>query len=154
MEKAMKINPALLLIFALIFPFSNVVGQTQAKEKFSEFFATFSSDKEFQLERIQFPLVKIVLAVDPQPLGDFIEETVQVDRSDWKHNDFHYNSDGTYRVQIFDNFEAKLFEAEPRETDERVFAYLGIESGFQMYYYFRRIDGKWYLVKIKDWSIL
>ena len=145
----MKINPALLLIFALLFPLFNAVGQAPAKEDFHAFFIRFALEKEFQLERIKFPLTKIVLTSDPNPPGDFIEKTVEVDRGEWEHNSFYYNSDRTYRAQIFDNFEAEL-----RDTDERVFAWLGIESGFQMYYYFRRIDGKWYLVKIKDYSIL
>jgi hypothetical protein len=147
--ETMRINPVILLLFSFIFSLNPSMSQTPAKEDFNQFFPRFIVEKDFQLERVQFPLTKIVLIDDPNPKGDYINKTVNVDKSEWEHISFYYTSDRRPRAQIFDNFEAKL-----RDTDERVFAWLGIETGYQIYYYFQRIDGKWYLIKIKDCSIL
>jgi hypothetical protein len=124
-------------------------GTNSRKGKFFQFFRRLAFEKEFQLERTRLPLAKIVLVVDPNPKGDFVDKIISVEKSEWKHEYFYYSSDRRYRPQIFDNFEAKL-----GDTDERVFAWLSIEVGFQIYYYLRRIDVKWYLVKIRDLSIL
>lgn len=145
----MRVNPAIVLALIFILPSSNLISQISNPEDFFAFFSRFSLDKKFQLERIKFPLEKIVLIGDPNPRGDFVDEIVLVDKDEWEHEYFYYRSDKRYRAQIFDNFEAEL-----KDTDERVFAWLGIESGFQIYYYFQRIDGKWFLVRIRDLSIL
>lgn len=145
----MRINHVLPLLFTFIFPLNHLVSQTPPGEDFNQFFPRFAVEKDFQLERVQFPLTKIVLVNDPNPKGDFIEKTVTIDKSEWEHISFYYTSDRRPRAQIFDNFEAKL-----RDTGERVFAWLGVESGYQIYYYFHRINGRWYLVKIRDLLIL
>ncbi|NCA84410.1 MAG: hypothetical protein EOM83_02425 [Clostridia bacterium] len=52
------------------------------------------------------------------------------------------NKDENYRPQIFDNFEGTL-----RDTDERLFQWIGTETGVDVKYYFKKIDGKWFLIK-------
>ena len=45
---------------------------------------------------------------------------------------------------IYDNFDCKL-----RETDERVFRWKGF-TGMDERYFFKRISGKWFLIKIEN----
>lgn len=39
-----------------------------------------------------------------------------------------------------------------RKTNERVFVWSGVENGIFINSYFKRIKGKWYLVKKEDLS--
>ena len=75
---------------------------------------------------------------------DNLDSTVILEK-DWQHNYFYFDSNSSYRPQFYDSFSATL-----KDTDERVFAWLGIETGVKIYYFFKRIEGKWYLIKIKD----
>jgi hypothetical protein len=116
-----------------------------SKEDFDDFFWKFMDDSTFQIERIKFPIMRTFLRDDPEKL--FIEDSTLVTESEWKHIYFLLGMETNYRPQIYDNFSAEL-----RDTDERTFAWLGIETGIQVYYYFQRINGKWYLIRIEDKS--
>jgi|SRR5690606_15170076 len=112
-------------------------GQT-GKENFDAFMYQFGSDTAFQLERIKFPL-EFVTWEDPTEIGGEIV-THKITKDKWKH-DFMYMNE-SYRAQIYDNFNGEL-----RDTDERLFQWIGVETGADVKFYFKRIDGKWFLVK-------
>lgn len=121
------------------------------KEDFNKFFYKFSTIPAFQLERIHFPISMTYLDYPPPkdgvPAFDLEEMEKKITQTDWKHKYFFYNREPRYRAQIFDNFDRRL-----RDTDERVFSWLGVENGIQVLYFFKRISGKWYLVKVEDHS--
>ena len=130
----------LLASVLLVVSFSfDSLAQTKS-EDFNSFIFEFSTDSVFQISRIHFPLEKITITND---LIDDTSSTIQ--KSDWKHSYLFINSSS--RTQIYDNFEKKL-----SDTDERILSFLGIENGLQVYYFFKRLSGKWFLVKIEDLS--
>ncbi len=49
---------------------------------------------------------------------------------------------------MFDNFAMGL-----ADTDERVYALIGVESDIRQNYFFRRSAGRWYLVRVEDLSM-
>lgn len=118
----------------------------ESKEKpedFREFLVHFSSKSDFQVTRIKFPLESISLTEDMDAT-----KTNMLNRTDWKYENIFYGK-GCSEIypQVFDNFEMKL-----KESDERVLAWRGIENGIAIFYYFKLIDGKWFLVKKEDSS--
>jgi len=121
------------------------------KENFNAFFYKFSMDKEFQLKRVKFPIRHLSLDYPPSNNGtpaldlELVRKTISKDK--WEHLSFYYNTGKEHRPQLFDNFEKIL-----RDTDQRVFSWLGIENGIKVYFYFQRIRGKWFLIKIEDLS--
>ena len=134
-----NISRKYLLILLLVL-FSSLVKAQAVNENFDTFIYHFSTDSVFQTCRIQFPLEKISLTYD------FMEETTsEIPKTEWKHNYLFMHSSS--RAQIYDSFEKKL-----KDTDERVLSFLGVENGLEVYYYFKRLSGKWYLVKIEDFS--
>ncbi|NLI87737.1 MAG: DUF4348 domain-containing protein [Bacteroidales bacterium] len=110
----------------------------RTNEDFNIFFFKFSVDSVFQIERIKFPL-EFKTWEDPEEIGGDIV-TIQIKKEDWKHDYFFMTEN--YRPQIFDNFEGEL-----RDTDERLFQWIGIETGVNVKYFFKRIEGKWFLIK-------
>lgn len=112
------------------------------RESFTAFLKMFSQDKDFQLSRIKFPLTDCYHDV-PDSLNC---ETV--DQAHWQHVILIDSSknQGIYTT-IYDNFDLEL-----RNTDQRVFARQNIDNDIGIYYYFRNIDGLWYLVRRADYS--
>ena len=41
-----------------------------------------------------------------------------------------------------------------RNTDERVFVWSGVENGAYVSFFFKRINGQWYLIKQKEFPTL
>ena len=113
----------------------------QETESFESFFFTYSTDEDFQIERTKFPL-EFVTWDNPTEIGGEVV-TKYITKETWEHNYFYM--DQTYRPQIFDNHEGKL-----RDTDERLFQWIGIETGVNSKYFFKRIDGLWYLIKMEN----
>ena len=97
---------------------------------------------DFQLSRILFPLQQICLNEDFTRV-----DTVYLTKEKWVIQNFNYEPNKESFGQIYDNFEHKL-----KDTDERVFAWHGIGNGIKIFYYFKRIKGLWYLIKIEDFS--
>jgi hypothetical protein len=133
-HQIMRIKLAIFCTFVLIHP---LFGQ-ETKEDFDAFFFQFATEKDFQLKRIIFPLQYVIWANEGEAGGRVL--TKKVTKEEWKHNYFYMNEN--YRPQIFDNFEGTL-----QDTDERLFRWIGIETGIDVRYYFKRIDGKWFLIK-------
>lgn len=116
--------------------------EIEIKENFIQFLEEFSLDDKFQLSRIKFPLLFICLN---ESFADM--DTSYIELTEWKPRYFCFGPDQTSFYQIYDNFQHKL-----RDTDERVFAWHGIGNGIKNFLYFKRIDGRWFLVKEEDFS--
>jgi hypothetical protein len=97
------------------------------------------NNEKFQLERIKFPLVFEVFG------DNFEEETQYIQQSKWKHKAFYLNQE--YVPQIYDNLEGKL-----EDTNERLFMWHGVENGIMVSFSFKRINGRWFLIKKSDFS--
>lgn len=112
------------------------------KEVFEIFLMKFCFEENFQMERIKFPLQYTHLNEDLTE-----SETVYLQSKDWEYTNLGFNPNTELRHQIYDNFEHSL-----NDTDERVFALFGIRDGLEVYYYFKRINGIWFLTKYEDLS--
>lgn len=112
------------------------------QEDFDEFFYKFMIEPDFQLSRVKFPLAFIGFK-DGYP-GDDID-TIYFTNDKWEHNSYYI--DKTSIPVIYDNYEMKL-----QNTDERIFVWSGVENGIYVSSYFKRIDGKWFLIKEEDFS--
>jgi len=133
----------LLSIFLLLSP-SLVFSQTNIPEQFESILLNFSSDSLFQISRIEFPVVSVTLDQEY-----FEEVKSEIQKSNWVFVNL-FGEELTrlnFRTQIYDNFELKM-----DDSGERVFSSLSIVGGMHIYYYFKRINGKWFLVKFKDVS--
>jgi len=115
-------------------------GLKDQKENFDQFLLKFCTDSTFQINRIKFPLEFIGL-----DYNTYEESKSTIKKEDWKM-DYIFMND-TKRSQIYDNFSMQL-----GDTDERLFQWIGIENGINILYYFKRIQGKWYLIKFKNTS--
>ncbi|MEX0965966.1 MAG: DUF4348 domain-containing protein [Bacteroidia bacterium] len=111
-------------------------------EDFETFFYQFMYDPDFQISRIKFPLPFIYFK-DGDP-GDETDTTF-LTKEKWEHN--HYFLNETSIPVIYDNYEMKL-----RNTEERVFVWSGVENGIYVTSYFKRINGKWFLIRKEDFS--
>ncbi len=135
-------NKILLEFFLSFIMFSNLIAQN---EKFDDFINNFCQDSMFQFSRIKFPLLYISWDYDNDR-----ENEILIYKEKYKFDKLYYNlmdiSDG-YTI-FYDNFECKF-----RDTDERVFQWKGF-TDMDRRYYFKRLDGKWYLVKILDYDPL
>lgn len=127
-----------LFFFLLLFPIL-VYGQ-EDKEYFDSFIQEFSSDSSFQMSRIQFPLPFKTMNHDTY---EEVEMTLSKDQ--WNFHSVLPNYESF--TQTFDNFEREM-----EGSGERVFSITGNGNGINIYYYFKRKDGKWFLVKFEDTS--
>lgn len=128
---------SIFFVFFLIFAQYNIsLGQTSNKESFDEFFENFGLNPKYQLSRIKFPIpcINKILGEDP--------DTAYIKKEEWKHQTFYWRDERGARGQIYDSFDHKL-----KDTDERVFEWKGFGNDGQDLFFFKRIDGKWYLVK-------
>lgn len=135
--RAASIGCALLLL-AVVPPAAAQKPRAGSRgEGFEEFFTRFRQDTSFQLSRIRFPLPRFSQADDAEQ---------RLDRAGWEFEPF-YTGQETY-TQVFDNFAMR-----PADTDERVYALIGVASDVRQNYLFRRIGGRWYLVRVEDLSM-
>ena len=129
------------VIFFFIFLFPSLLfAQANQKEDFTSFLYQFSSDSLFQINRIQFPLTFITLNYE---IFEEVEKKIQ--EKDWRFETVFPAQER--RAQVYDNFDREL-----RDSDERVFSWHGIDNGINIHYFFKRINGKWFLVKYEDTS--
>ncbi len=112
------------------------------KEVFEVFLMKFCYEENFQMDRIKFPLQYTQLNEDLTE-----SETVYLQSKDWEYTNLGFDPKTELRHQIYNNFEHSL-----NDTDERVFALFGIRDGLEIYYYFKRINGIWFLIKYEDLS--
>ena len=66
----------------------------------------------------------------------------------WKIEKFYSGNEcNELYPQVYDHYSSKL-----QDSDERVFAWKGIANGIAIFYYFKRKEGKWFLIKVEDLS--
>ena len=115
---------------------------THINEDFFVFFQAFCTDSAFQLSRIKFPLTETYLGYN---LDSVI--TRRITKNDWK-----FRRIKKFETNTFEYYFSSFANRKLPETDEMVYSVLGIENGIQINYYFKRENGKWFLVKIEDLS--
>ncbi len=111
-------------------------------ENFFIFFQDFCKIEEYQFSRIEFPLTESVLSED---LNSTINKVFK--RSDWKFIEIK-----KFENNSFDYYYNDFSKTKIPDSDEKVYSIIGIENGIAINYYFKRIKGKWFLVKIEDLS--
>ena len=114
------------------------MSQVDTDENFNVFLEDFSGAPDFQLQRTKFPFLDCDFPGDKDSHCDTIE------KANWTH---HCLIDTTHAPAvigtIYDNFNLEM-----KNSGERVVAFEATETGGACaYYYFRRIEGKWYLIK-------
>ena len=112
------------------------------QEDFDRFFYKFMIEPDFQISRVKFPL-EFVGFKDGYPGSD--TDTVYFTKDKWQHNSYYLDKQSI--PIIYDNYQMKL-----QNTNERVFVWTGVENGINVQSFFKRIDGKWYLIKVEDLS--
>lgn len=116
---------------------ARAAAQLGPAERFEEFFSRFRQDSSFQVSRIRFPL----------PWYSQAEAGAhQLARATWQFEPF-YTAQETV-TQVFDNFAMRL-----ADTDERVYALIGVASDIRQNFFFRRLGGRWFLVRVEDLSM-
>lgn len=116
-------------------------GGKKIDEDFYSFLIKFSYDEEFQIERINFPLTKTELSDD---LDKRVTKEVEV--KEWKHISLIPKGQ-SYFTDI-----QHSFKHENSTSNEKIFLFVGIENGIDIRYYFKRYNGLWYLIELKDLS--
>ena len=113
------------------------------KENFYDFMKKFSSDKDFQLERIKFPIKGIITSNEQ---GDDKLGTLDIYKADWVHLDLSYDS--TYVTRQIDAYHQDVFFGDTPyiATVEQH----GINNGIYSKYVFEYKNDKWYLVSLRE----
>lgn len=135
----MKIK--VLIIASILIP-KILISQNTQNEKFNNFIDEFTTDSVFQFSRIHFPLPYITW--DYENNDTEVTYFIQKDK---------YIFDPLYSQQIkcsdaysvfYDNFDCEF-----KDTGEMVFRWVGF-TDMDRRYFFKRIEGKWYLIKISS----
>jgi hypothetical protein len=132
--------PSLLIVIALVGSLWAAEGAGRS-ENFEDFFIEFMENAEYQKSRIQFPVLSLSFHMESD-----IADSSFIDKAHWRFNEFKSLRTGT-QVRQFDNFARTT-----RDTDERVISLIGNDNGILFSYFFLRIEGRWFLVKILDES--
>ncbi len=117
-------------------------GKTETYENFNSFLDEFSNNRRFQLKRIVFPIKVVVPNVEEGPGLTPMEETVE--KHNWELLDLSYDS--TYATREYD----KYVQTINFRKDTAHVALRGIDNGIYADYYFKAINGKWYLVTLSE----
>jgi hypothetical protein len=131
--------------------FGSLVGVSaygSGTEEFRPFLYRFFNEPSFQLDRVQFPLLKKSIVFDGEKYDGIKEEMIS--RAQWKHvpgPDQYRCKTNCFDVVFYDNFERKF-----RESKERVVAFEGVGNGINAALYFRLENEKWKLIKYEDLS--
>lgn len=121
---------------------TTVVQLTQ-EEDFKRFVERFSSDSQFQLRRIKFPISVIVPDTGDEGMAPKQES---IGKYDWEQLDLSYDS--TYLTRPYDQY----YQVVRFKNDTAVVEIRGINNGIYADYYFSRIDDEWYLVTLYEAS--
>jgi hypothetical protein len=116
---------------------SDLSYQKQVNEDFKSFFAEFSKNRKFQIERIVFPLS---LYTENEQGKSVIKKLSQ---KSWIHTDFI----GLKKIN-----KKNLIEIEVNSSTEAKVIYSMEDNGVYVIHYFTKKAGKWYLNKISDES--
>ncbi len=121
----------------------SVSDNSSQSEDFSVFLEKFSEDRIFQLKRVSFPLHAVVGNPDDEGLAPMQQV---IEKQDWEYIDLSYDS--TYISRDYDQYVQKVhFKSDSAIVEQR-----GIDNGIYANYYFKKTNGKWYLVGLEDTS--
>ena len=113
-------------------------------EAFDTFIRKFALDSVFQMDRTQFPLPCIYWDYEEDKEAEFA-----IAKKEWRHKILHFGMENeghdAYPV-FYDNFDCQF-----RDTGEMVFRWRGF-TDMDVRYYFKRLDGKWFLVKVLNYD--
>ena len=140
MRKRHLIIFPLVLVFYCSYSQQGKNEELNDKENFNTFLDKFVADSAFQMSRIKFPVKFVTMDFDTYQQVDTV-----IEKGKWNYDPIYLQEEK--QSQIYDNFDMRL-----RDTDERIFSWHGIRNGINIHYYFKRIDGKWYLVAFEDTS--
>lgn len=134
-------NKIIKLVIA--FMFFPMLANSQT-EKFDEFIDKFCTDSSFQVSRTKFPLLCISWSFEENK-----ETEIYIKKESYKFDKlFYYVREYSEAYTIFyDNFDCKI-----PDTDEMVFRWKGF-TDMDRRYYFKRINGIWFLVKMLDYDL-
>ncbi|PTB96464.1 hypothetical protein C9994_07270 [Marivirga lumbricoides] len=107
---------------------------------FASFLKEFSSNKDFQLQRIDFPLKIILLDIEDQ------EEIQTISKEEWQH----VNLLDTANIETID-VDAYSQKIEVGES-EAIIKLRGIDNGIRINYKFQQRKRRWYLIEILNAS--
>lgn len=116
-------------------------AQQNNKEDFFSFIYTFAHNKEFQIQRVKFPVLYTSWDYDKNK-----KVTSVIEKSDYVTTEFYFKnlSDDGLFISFFDNFRPKF-----RDSGKMVLRWWGM-SDMDLRYYFKKIERKWYLVRISS----
>jgi hypothetical protein len=139
------------VLVALLLGFCALGASAETGESFQRFLRSFFTDTEFQRQRVSFPLEWQELVNNTNPAGEpFITRKTRKTSVNWQHIKgpvfFDCKTD-CYDLVTYDNFKSK-----DSNSSERVVAFEGVGNGIQRSLFFRRINGKWMLVRYVDES--
>lgn len=110
-------------------------------ESFNDFFQRFKSDSLFQVERVEFPFVVQYYSEDSDSL---LSDEIQ--RRAWRHKGFEYEEE--YSTREFDAYTQQvMIFPETARIELR-----GVDNGIWIDFFFKKIEGKWFLTIEKDFS--
>jgi hypothetical protein len=129
----------ILLFLFMTIPF---VLKSQT-EIFSNFITKFATDSVFQVSRVSFPLLYITWDEEKDE-----EDSILVNKEKYQYTALYYSllEHGEAYTIFYDNFDCEF-----RDTGEMVFRWMGF-TDMDSRYYFKRINEKWYLIKIVDYD--
>ena len=129
-------------LFLLLLFINPIITKSQ-NEQFDAFISRFAQDSIFQLERISFPLIYISWDYENDK-----EITIHIEKKEYKFDRLYYSLQerGDAYSIFYDNFNCMF-----RDTGEMVFRWRGF-TDMDRRYYFKRMQKKWFLVKILDYD--
>src|ERR1035437_8624352 len=131
----------LLIGFCFLLSFGTFNKSLQNDFSFGQFFKSFSKDSVFQMSRIKFPLDYFSLDKDGT------QEEMIIEKYEWTFIDFTGDA-ASYKHDI-DRFKPVVRKM---GKDSVIYVREGVDNGIHIEYTFRKIEGKWVLVKIFDTS--
>jgi len=107
-------------------------------DPFKAFYINFKSSKKFQRDHTRFPL-EITIYKDGE--GAETAQRKNISRKEWKFTDFNPR-----------DWDIAIMRTAQDSPDECALRLKGRDNRVLVYYKFRKIDAKWYLVRIEDLS--
>jgi hypothetical protein len=118
-----------------------ISSQNTNSENFTEFITIFNRDTNFQIKRISFPLITLNIS---DPMGNFYD-TIYIEK-----NQYEFIQLTEPKSNIYDGI--ILLSTDKIDDSNIKITLIVDETGIQIQYFFKKINGKWFLICIKDVS--
>lgn len=113
----------------------------EEQEDFYGFLQKFSTKRNFQLKRIVFP---ITVSIPDSKKITLTPSDEKIEKTGWELLDLTYDS--TYATRDYDKYTQTVsFWKDTAHVSLR-----GVDNGIYADYYFKLIEGKWYLVTLVE----